>query len=145
MPTNADLETAKFEEFNKIAMLKKATQQTRDQHFAFFKDYLASKQEMDMVELLSCQEGRNVIARIHSAFFYTLRVRDDKWPMLGYAEGIRSYIKNQILKNYDIDISSSENFPDKESNWKKYTRRARPTTSTRRRPWQTLSTTSTCC
>ena len=55
MPTNADLETAKFEEFNKISMLKKATQQTRDQHFAFFKDYLASKQEMDMVELLSCQ------------------------------------------------------------------------------------------
>ena len=43
MPTNAELDPAKFEEFNKIAMLKKATQQAKDRNFAWLKDYLASK------------------------------------------------------------------------------------------------------
>ena len=94
MPINADLETAKLEEFNKIAILKKTTQQARDQHFACFQDYLASMQEKDLVELFSCQEGKNVFAKIHSAFFYTIRVCEDKWPMLGYAKGFRSHIKN---------------------------------------------------
>ena len=41
--------------------------------------------------------------------------------MLGYAEGIRSHIKNQIIKDFNIDISNMENFPNTESNWKKYT------------------------
>ena len=54
MPTNADLDPAKFEEFNKIAMLKKTTQQARDRNFACFKDYLASKQDKDLGELLNC-------------------------------------------------------------------------------------------
>ena len=72
MPTNANLDPAKFEEFGRIAMLKKATQLARDRNFACFKDYLASKQEKDLGELLICQEGRNVFAKIHSAFFYTL-------------------------------------------------------------------------
>ena len=94
MPTNANLDPAKFEEFGRIAMLKKATQLARDRNFACFKDNLTSKQEKDLGELLICQEGRNVFAKIHSAFFYTIRVCEDKWPMLGYAKGFRSHIKN---------------------------------------------------
>ena len=99
MPTNTALDPEKFEEFNLIANLKKTTQYNRDLHFGFFEDYLASQQEKsgeaakDLGELLSCEEGRNVFAKIHSAFFFTLRVREDEWPMLGYAEGIQSNIK----------------------------------------------------
>ena len=64
---------------------------------------------------------RKDFVKIHSAFFYTLRVREDEWPMLGNAEGIRSHIKSQMLMNYNIDISNQESFPDTESNWNKYT------------------------
>ena len=116
----------KFEEFNLIANLKKTTQQTRDRTFGYFEDYLGSQQEnsgeaaKDLGELLSC-EGRNVFAKIHSAFFCTLRVHEDEWPLLGYAEGIQSHIKNKTLKDNAIDISNPENFPDEPSNWKKYT------------------------
>ena len=45
MTTNADLDPA---------MLKKITQQARDQNFACFKDYLASKQDKDLGEMLNC-------------------------------------------------------------------------------------------
>ena len=62
---NTDLDPEKFEEFNQIANLKKTTQQTRDQTFGYFEDYLASQQEKsgeaakDLGELLNCEEGRN--------------------------------------------------------------------------------------
>ena len=66
MPTNANLDPAKFEESGRIAMLKKATQLARDRNFACFKDYLASKHEKNLGELLICQEGGNMFAKIHS-------------------------------------------------------------------------------
>ena len=127
MPINRALDTEKFKKFNLIANLKKTTQQARDRTFGYFEDYLGSQQEKiweaakNLGELLSCEEERNMLAKIHSAFFFTLIVREDEWPMLGYAEGIRSHIKNKILKDYAIDISNPENFPDEPSNWKKYT------------------------
>ena len=122
MPSNTALDTEKFEEFNKIADLKKKTQNDRERLFGCFEDYLASQQEKSgeavktLGELLKCEEGRNKFAQIHSTFFFTLRVCDDEWPMLGYAEGIRSHIKNKILKAYGIDISNPENFPNEQAN-----------------------------
>ena len=62
-----------------------------------------------------------MFAKIHSAFFFTLTVHEDQWPMIGYTEGIRSHIKNNILMDFGIDILNLENFPEKQSNWKKNT------------------------
>ena len=45
MPTNTALDKEKFEEFNLIANLTKATQQTRYRMFGYFEDYLGSQQE----------------------------------------------------------------------------------------------------
>ena len=75
----------------------------------------------DLKELLNNQEGRILFAKSLSAFFFTLRVRNDEWPKLGYAENIRSNIKQMILSDFNIDISNLENFPDSEKNWRKYT------------------------
>ena len=127
MPSNANFDSGKFEEFQQIDELKKSFQKARDRFFAGFKSYLASQQQKrglanrPLEVLLDCEDGRKEFAQIHSSYFYTLRVRDDEWPMLGYAEGIRSHIKNQIIKDFNIDISNLENFPNTESNWKKYT------------------------
>ena len=69
MPSNTALDTEKFEEFNKIADLKKKTQNDRERLFGCFEDYLASQQEKskeaakDLGELLSCEEGRNMLPR----------------------------------------------------------------------------------
>ena len=78
MPTNANLEPAKFEEFGRIAMLKKATQLARDRNFACFKVYLARKQEKDLGELLICQDGRNVF----DVFYYGASMRCENYCLL---------------------------------------------------------------
>ena len=42
----------------------------------------------DLGEVLNSQEGRIMFSKFFSAFFFTLRVRDDEWPKLGYVENI---------------------------------------------------------
>ena len=72
-------------------------------------------------ELLQTKEGRLKFTELHATFFFTLRVSDDEIPKLAYAEGIRSHIKNKILKDFNIDITNPENFPNEQVNWRKYT------------------------
>ena len=84
MPSNTDFDSGKFEEFEQIDDLKDSTQKARDRLFAGFKNYLASQQQKrglanrDLEKLLGCEDGRKEFAKIHSAYFYTLRVRNDE-------------------------------------------------------------------
>ena len=99
MTTNANLDPAKFEDFGRIAMIKKATQLARDRNFACFKDYLASKQEKDLGELLICQESRNVFATIHSV---VLLVNQNKQAVCVGLKFIAEYSNKVPLWKWDL-------------------------------------------
>ena len=74
--------------------MKKRTLLDRERMCKHFADYLEEKMvneknrtvvAKDLEELLSTQEGRDVFSSHFSSFFFTLRVRDNCWPKLGYA------------------------------------------------------------
>jgi len=121
MPKNKDLDQEKFDEYLKLGDLKKETYYNRDRFYDNFNTFLETKGVKDLGELFKNQEGRNKFAELFAAFFFTLTVRDDERPKLGYAENIKSHLKNKILATFNIDISNSENFQGVEANWRKYT------------------------
>ena len=132
MPTNQELDDEEFKDFVDQDTLKKQTLLARERNCKYFADYLEDKMvndknktvnAKDLEELLSTQEGRDVFSSHFSSFFFTLRVRDNCWPKLGYAENIRSHIKNFIIKEHRIDIFNPENFPRAEADWKKYAKK----------------------
>lgn len=77
-----------------------------------------------MKELLSSQEGRDVFSKMLLSYFFTLRVRDgNEFPMIGYAEKLRSSIKNAIRIETTFDIQNLENFPRADRDWKIYAKK----------------------
>ena len=123
MPSNKELDEGEFEEFNKLTDVKKKTQEDRDRVYNHFHDFLEKNGAIQgsLEELLKTDEGRMKFIKLHMAYFFTLRVRDDEIPKLAYAESIRSHIKNKILRLYNIDITNPESFPNEQVNWRKYT------------------------
>ena len=80
----------------------------RDRTAVYFLKYLEENKVTngkDLGEVLKSQEGRILFSKFFSAFFFTLRVRENEWPKLGYAENIRTHIKQVILSDFAIDIT----------------------------------------
>ena len=127
MVKNKELDEADFEEFDKLGALSNKTTADRDRIFAQFNEFLLKYKVAEgggaegLAELFKTQEGRDKFTKYYSAFFFTIRVREEEWPKLAYAESIRSHIKNKILKDVGFDIANAENFPGTEANWRKYT------------------------
>ena len=122
MPKNKDLDQEEFKEYLKLGDLKKETYYDRDRLFDHFNIFLEKEGVKDLGELFKDQKGRDKFSDLFAAFFFTLRVRDEERPKLGYAENIKSHIKNKILATFKVDIFNSENFQGIEENWKKYTK-----------------------
>ena len=138
MPSNKDLDDGMFEEMDKLADVKKKTQEDRDRIFGYFSEFLKKHRVIEghsgedlenpsvmetLKELIKTKEGRDKFSKYHAAYFYSLRVRDDEFPKLATAEAIRSHIKSKILKEICIDITNPENFPSEQVNWRKYTKK----------------------
>ena len=124
MPSNKALVAGDFDEFNKLTDVKKRTQEDRDRMYGYFYDFLEKNGVIEgrsLGEVLKTEEGRVNFSKMHAAFFFTLRVRDDEIPKLATAESIRSHIKIKILKDFNIDIANPENFPNDQATWRKYT------------------------
>ena len=125
MPTNAAFDNEKYKEHKELGGVKKKTKEDRQRHFGYLFDFLKKnlgdlKVPSDLKNLLATQEGKKTFSQLLDAYFFTLRVNNDeeRWPKLGYAENLRSSIKNFILAEYNIDIQNLENFPTADYDWK---------------------------
>ena len=92
MPKNIVLNEEDFEQFGDINNLKVKTREDRDRHMKYFWNYNEENLETDandLRELFSTMEGREKFIKHLSAFF-TLHVKGDDWPKLGYVKNIRT-------------------------------------------------------
>ena len=83
-----------------------------------FKKYVSIQAGRPLDEVLSGEDGRDVLQEMFFGFFSTFRKRDGKLPSKPYISKLRSSINCVMIEEYRLDLVNRELCPEFNARWK---------------------------
>ena len=82
-----------------------------------FKKHVLVQAGRSLEEVLSVQDGREVVLEMFFGFFSTYKLKDGKQPSKNYLNKLRSSINSAMIEEYQIDLQNKERCPDFNERW----------------------------
>jgi hypothetical protein len=121
MPSNRELTSEEKEEVRKGGGISKRSMEDRVRDTAHFMRYFDTKAEgVKIEEMVSTEEGRAKVTEIFSEYFVSMTIQGGELPKKGYAEKLRSNIRNGLKTDFQFDVMDSMMFPDSAKRWKAF-------------------------
>ena len=82
-----------------------------------FEKYVFDQAGRSIGDIISRENGRNILNEMFFAYFLGFRNQDGKIPSIGYIKNIRNSIKYKLLKEHKLDLTFGEFQPGYNDRW----------------------------
>ena len=93
------------------------TKNERKIEMNIFKKYVSVQAGRHLGEVLSAEDGRDVVQEMFFGFFSTFRLKDGKLPSRAYIGKLRSSVLCSMIEEYKTDLQNKEHCPEFNKRW----------------------------